>query len=69
MSLQSSRCIVCDQELRLNNNGLGITGGTMLAQSLLKLLDNSEQAGRPWKLKVKAYLCSQIGQIYYLMAF
>uniref|UniRef100_A0A2P2HYP1 Ran GTPase-activating protein 1-like n=1 Tax=Hirondellea gigas TaxID=1518452 RepID=A0A2P2HYP1_9CRUS len=40
------------QELRLNNNGLGITGGTMLARALEKLLDNSQRDGHPWKLKV-----------------
>jgi len=37
--------------LRLNNNGLGITGGTMLAQSLGKLLVNSRLQKQPWKLK------------------
>lgn len=40
------------QELRLNNNGLGIKGGTMLAESLMKLVENAKAAGTPLKLKV-----------------
>lgn len=40
------------QELRLNNCGLGITGGKMLAQALLDCVDTSTKAGRPLALKV-----------------
>lgn len=40
------------QELRLNNNGLGIKGGTMLAESLMRLVDNAKAAGTPLTLKV-----------------
>lgn len=40
------------EELRLDNNGLGIKGGTMLAQSLLKLVENAKAANTPLKLKV-----------------
>ncbi|KAK7067623.1 Ran GTPase-activating protein 1, partial [Halocaridina rubra] len=40
------------QELRLNNNGLGITGGTMLAKSLMKLVENAKAAGTQLQLKV-----------------
>ncbi|XP_068240751.1 ran GTPase-activating protein 1 [Palaemon carinicauda] len=40
------------EELRLNNNGLGIKGGTMLAGSLMKLVDNAKAAGTPLQLKV-----------------
>ncbi|KAK8734106.1 hypothetical protein OTU49_006018 [Cherax quadricarinatus] len=40
------------EELRLNNNGLGIKGGTMLAESLMKLVANANSAGTPLKLKV-----------------
>jgi len=37
--------------LRLNNNGLGITGGKRLAKSLGTLFANSRIAGQPWQLK------------------
>lgn len=40
------------EELRLNNNGLGIKGGTMLAGSLMKLAENAKGAGTPLQLKV-----------------
>ncbi|XP_045114674.1 ran GTPase-activating protein 1-like isoform X2 [Portunus trituberculatus] len=40
------------EEIRLDNNGLGIKGGTMLAQSLLKLVENAKAANTPLKLKV-----------------
>ncbi|MCL4133345.1 UNVERIFIED_CONTAM: hypothetical protein GTU68_000703, partial [Idotea baltica] len=40
------------QVLRLNNNGLGIKGGTMLAKSLIELTENASKAGTPLKLKV-----------------
>ncbi|XP_018022102.1 ran GTPase-activating protein 1 [Hyalella azteca] len=52
VDFMSSRSCYTLEELRLNNNGLGITGGTMLAKSLEKLIDNSTRDGRPWKLKV-----------------
>lgn len=40
------------EEIRLNNNGLGIEGGTMLAGSLMKLVANAEAAGTPLQLKI-----------------
>ncbi|EFN89229.1 Ran GTPase-activating protein 1 [Harpegnathos saltator] len=40
------------QELRLNNNGLGISGGKILAQALLKCHANSSKEGKPLALKV-----------------
>ena len=36
----------------MNNNGLGIRGGTMLAESLMELYANCERAGTPLNLKV-----------------
>ncbi|KAG7164319.1 Ran GTPase-activating protein 1-like [Homarus americanus] len=51
-SLELSNTYVLPQEIRLNNNGLGIKGGTMLAQSLMKLVENAKAAGEPLKLKV-----------------
>lgn len=57
MCNQKALCNVCHalpfQELRLDNNGLGIKGGTMLAQSLMKLVNNAKDAGTPLKLKVR----------------
>ncbi|XP_029160503.1 ran GTPase-activating protein 1 [Nylanderia fulva] len=49
--LTSSPCYTL-QELRLNNNGLGISGGKMLAKALEKCLENSSKEGRPLALKV-----------------
>ncbi|XP_033223220.1 ran GTPase-activating protein 1 [Belonocnema kinseyi] len=49
--LSSSSCYTL-QELRLNNNGLGISGGKMLAQALLDCHVKSIQAGNPLALKV-----------------
>ncbi|KAF2351528.1 Leucine-rich repeat [Trinorchestia longiramus] len=52
VDFMSSRSCYTLEELRLNNNGLGITGGTMLVKSLKALLENSTRDGQPWKLKV-----------------
>ncbi|XP_071087260.1 ran GTPase-activating protein 1-like [Haliotis cracherodii] len=49
--IKSSSCYTL-QELRLNNNGLGITGGKMLASSLLDCHKSSCAAGRPLALRV-----------------
>ncbi|KAG7189790.1 hypothetical protein KM043_017452 [Ampulex compressa] len=50
--LTSSSCYTL-QELRLNNNGLGISGGKMLAQALLDCYENSSKVGnQPLALKV-----------------
>ncbi|XP_064608240.1 ran GTPase-activating protein 1-like [Liolophura sinensis] len=40
------------RELRLNNNGLGIGGGKMLAKSLLECHESSSAAGKPLSLRV-----------------
>lgn len=40
------------QELKLNNCGLGITGGKMLAEALLSCIDSSTAAGTPLALRV-----------------
>lgn len=42
--LTSSSCYTL-RELRLNNNGLGISGGKMLAKALLECYNNSLKAG------------------------
>lgn len=50
--LSSSPCYTL-QELRLNNNGLGITGGKMLAKALLDCHANSlKETSKPLALKV-----------------
>jgi len=49
--LKSSNCFSL-QELKLNNNGLGITGGKMLAECLSECHEKSVAAGRPLALKV-----------------
>ncbi|XP_043472788.1 ran GTPase-activating protein 1 [Leptopilina heterotoma] len=49
--LSSSSCYSL-QELRLNNNGLGISGAKMLAQALLDCHTRSVKAGSPLALKV-----------------
>ncbi|XP_043248274.1 ran GTPase-activating protein 1 [Colletes gigas] len=49
--LTSSSCYTL-HELRLNNNGLGISGGKMLANALLDCYNNSLKAGTPLALKV-----------------
>ncbi|XP_062548834.1 ran GTPase-activating protein-like [Armigeres subalbatus] len=49
--LQSASCFTL-QELKLNNCGLGITGGGMLAKALLACHAASSKQGRPLPLKV-----------------
>ncbi|ESO83840.1 hypothetical protein LOTGIDRAFT_168884 [Lottia gigantea] len=49
--LPSSSCYTLNI-LKLNNNGLGITGGKMLAKCLTECYENSKTAGRPLALKV-----------------
>lgn len=49
--LRSSSCYALE-ELRLNNNGLGITGGKLLASALLDCYKCSKQQGKPLALKV-----------------
>lgn len=49
--LRSSSCYNL-QELRLNNNGLGITGGKLLAKALMDCYNNSKSSGSPLALKV-----------------
>ncbi|XP_051175438.1 ran GTPase-activating protein 1 [Leptopilina boulardi] len=49
--LSSSSCYSL-QELRLNNNGLGISGAKMLAQALHDCYSKSVKAGSPLALKV-----------------
>lgn len=49
--LKSPNCFSL-QELKLNNNGLGVTGGTMLAECLSECHDKSVAAGKPLALKV-----------------
>ncbi|XP_011629760.1 ran GTPase-activating protein 1 [Pogonomyrmex barbatus] len=49
--LASSPCYTLEQ-LRLNNNGLGISGGKMLAKALEKCHENSSKEGTPLALKV-----------------
>uniref|UniRef100_A0A0C9QDM6 RANGAP1 protein n=1 Tax=Fopius arisanus TaxID=64838 RepID=A0A0C9QDM6_9HYME len=49
--LRSSTCYTL-RELRLNNNGLGITGGKMLAKALLDCHANSSKEGQPLALRV-----------------
>lgn len=40
------------QELKLNNNGLGISGGKMLAEALLRCHKNSTKKGKSFALKL-----------------
>ncbi|XP_011693581.1 PREDICTED: ran GTPase-activating protein 1 [Wasmannia auropunctata] len=49
--LASSPCYTL-QQLKLNNNGLGISGGKMLAKALEKCHENSSKEGMPLALKV-----------------
>ncbi|KAL1517043.1 hypothetical protein ABEB36_000860 [Hypothenemus hampei] len=49
--LRSSSCYALE-ELRLNNNGLGITGGKLLAQALTDCYNSSKNQGKPLALKV-----------------
>lgn len=48
--LLSSKCCYSLRELRLNNNGLGITGGKLLAKTLLACHKSSSAAGTPLQL-------------------
>ena len=49
--LRSSSCYALE-ELRLNNNGLGITGGKLLASALTDCYESSKKDGKPLALKV-----------------
>lgn len=49
--LKSSSCYALE-ELRLNNNGLGITGGKLLASALTDCYNCSKSEGKPLALKV-----------------
>lgn len=49
--LKSKTCYTL-KELRLNNNGLGTTGGKMLAECLMDCYKSSKSAGTPLALKV-----------------
>ncbi|XP_055377299.1 ran GTPase-activating protein [Condylostylus longicornis] len=49
--IKSSSCYSL-QELKLNNCGLGVQGGKMLADALLSCHESSVKAGKPLKLKV-----------------
>lgn len=49
--LRSASCFALE-ELRLNNNGLGITGGKLLASALTDCYNQSKSQGKPLKLRV-----------------
>ncbi|XP_072393302.1 ran GTPase-activating protein 1-like [Diabrotica undecimpunctata] len=49
--IRSSSCFALE-ELRLNNNGLGITGGKLLASALTDCYQYSKKNGKPLVLKV-----------------
>ncbi|KAL4230322.1 Ran GTPase-activating protein 1 [Mactra antiquata] len=49
--LKSKTCYTL-KELRLNNNGLGTTGGKMLAECLMECYKSSKAAGTPLSLEV-----------------
>lgn len=49
--LRSSSCYALE-ELRLNNNGLGATGGKLLASALIDCYNCSKNEGKPLALKV-----------------
>lgn len=49
--VRSSACCGLE-ELKLNNNGLGITGGKLLASALIDCYNKSKTGGRPLALKV-----------------
>ncbi|KAJ8953992.1 hypothetical protein NQ318_004283 [Aromia moschata] len=49
--LRSSTCYELE-ELRLNNNGLGITGGKLLAAALTDCYNSSKENGKPLALRV-----------------
>lgn len=50
--IENDKCFYFYQELKLNNCGLGIGGGTMLAQALLDCHAASVRAGTPLQLRV-----------------
>lgn len=52
VDLLKSRTCYSLQELKLNNCGLGITGGKMLAEALLSCFESSSVAGTPLALRV-----------------
>ncbi|XP_013775322.1 ran GTPase-activating protein 1-like [Limulus polyphemus] len=54
--LKSSSCFTL-QELKLNNNGLGIEGGKMLAQALMDSHKASKNTATPFSLKV--FVCGR----------
>ncbi|KAL3271009.1 hypothetical protein HHI36_021510 [Cryptolaemus montrouzieri] len=49
--LRSASCFALE-ELRLNNNGLGITGGKLLASALTDCYNHSKKEGKPLQLRV-----------------
>lgn len=49
--LRSPSCYALE-ELRLNNNGLGITGGKLLASALTDCFNHSSKEGKPLPLRV-----------------
>lgn len=49
--LRSPSCYALE-ELRLNNNGLGITGGKLLASALTDCYNHSSKEGKPLPLRV-----------------
>ncbi|KAG8311752.1 hypothetical protein J6590_037362 [Homalodisca vitripennis] len=51
-SLLQSPCCHTLQILRLNNNGLGITGAKLLSRALMKCYENSKITGNPLPLRV-----------------
>lgn len=52
VGLLSSEACYQLQELKLNNNGLGISGGKMLAKALLKCHEDSLSNGKGLQLKL-----------------
>ncbi|KAG1696983.1 Ran GTPase-activating protein 1 [Nymphon striatum] len=54
--LRSCSCYTLE-ELKLNNNGLGVTGGKALASSLLECHKSSSQTGKP--LALKKFVCGR----------
>ncbi|XP_044763709.1 ran GTPase-activating protein 1 [Coccinella septempunctata] len=49
--IRSASCFALE-ELRLNNNGLGITGGKLLATALTDCYNQSKNQGKPLRLRV-----------------
>ena len=52
VDLLKSPCCYGLKELKLNNTGCGVAGGTKLAATLMECYNSSKQAGRPLALKV-----------------